>query len=117
MKNILLLLGLIALVGCSKAGSEAGRHWEYKVVEVENDKFKEMADAFKEKPVDENRVELLAGLPGNFDFNAKPEESLDELGKQGWELVAAIPQTETEFDTGLPKANVRTGVIILIFKR
>lgn len=76
---------------------------------------------------------------GNFylDGSGKDDYSLDfqKLGDDGWELVAATPETETipdaEFyagqdfisDTGKlkdsykPFVNTRTGKILLIFKR
>jgi hypothetical protein len=120
------------------------RGWEYKVVEVENfDKYMEQA-AFEE---------TLTNAPSGLDHsrdanNSQGEFHLDggsqmgkygadlyQLGMDGWELVAAVPQEETvagaeyydgdtfnttanSFDKVYKKFNnVRTGRIILILKR
>jgi hypothetical protein len=43
--------------------------------------------------------------------------SLLNAGYEGWELVAALPQTETIKPGGDDPPNVRTAKILLIYKR
>jgi hypothetical protein len=60
---------------------------------------------------------------GGFDFAGKLEfygADLQQLGADGWELVSAVPQIETipgAQATDLRFSNMRTGKIILIFKK
>jgi hypothetical protein len=101
--------------------------WQYKTVEIDNSSHAETpgevgsqawSDAYHQSKSD----------AGYFRFySTNRDNDLSALGDDGWELVAAIPQTETvpdgeTLDSPLPKtyrafSNTRTAKVILIFKR
>jgi hypothetical protein len=131
MKTFFYFLAITILVcGCNKPPSApVVQKWEYKVIEVENfeHSMKEQAEAESSTNIDQAiKDENYANADaGDFNLNIVGAESLgwkekyaadlDKLGKDGWELVAAIPQTETLKAEDF--SNTRTGKIILIFKR
>lgn len=138
MKTALCLLAATVLLsGCSKSAAPAGvTKWEYKVVTFENFEhhMHELADQEFTTNTDLGLQDLVyadrdAGdfhldfFPTNVaDLNNSMSTDIYSLGNQGWELVSAVPQTETIYakdDVGSSReySNVRTGKIILIFKR
>lgn len=134
MKTLFYLLAATALLcGCNQ--KPAPVKWEYKEVVVENRLDTEHLDLNSTNFLDAYRYEKSD--PGDFDFDSpeprKYHQALDDYGADGWELVSAVPMTETipkaEYSTGFdysrtppiedfkPFINIRTGKIILIFKR
>jgi len=103
---------MMALGGCKPQATTrvAPAKWEYKVVQIANVNHKVRDDAMKKSPIDIGVVNYADETDGEFSYD------IYELGYQGWELVAAIPQTET-VDSLNKKQNVRTGNVHLIFKR
>lgn len=110
--------------------------WEYQVLRFENSASVDHSETFMSRT--NTTAEWLKKLAfadnrtGYFDLEAQPpiagmksiEPDLATLGKQGWELVAAVPQTETIGDAKVEDgdkevifSNVRTVNIYLIFKR
>lgn len=89
---------LISLSSCTQK-------WEYKVVHINAGEAESLAD-FRPKQI------------------AHFETTLNELGKQGWELVDTYTETETahpnfgnsQYVTGL-QPNVRTSGLTLLFKK
>ncbi|HEY2329170.1 MAG TPA: hypothetical protein VGI63_05095 [Verrucomicrobiae bacterium] len=146
MKTAIFILAVALICGCNKptATAPARIQWEYKVVQVEN-----YARQLKDSAFAEMRTNQALGLQhwrdawndrGNFyldSLGAGNDYSVDfsQLGSDGWELVAALPQTETlpgveyqdgstfnpnteKLDPNIQKFNnMRTGKIIFIFKR
>jgi len=139
MKIILCLIAITALLtGCGQNPAPQTKiaHWEYKIVMVEN-----FEHAMRHFASAELRTNIDLGLQhlqqsdaaaGNFVLdtgNAEMNENNSgvdtyKLGNEGWELVSAVPQIETipdaKFSVGRdykPFVNIRTGKIILIFKR
>jgi hypothetical protein len=133
MKTIIALLIAALFCGCNKTSApvmastaKQKTQWDYKIITVEN-----FAHALHESAMQEQQTNTILGgrhllyadnNGGDFDFNTDGKTGADffQLGEDGWELVAAIPQTETVQsmnDVGVPQANIRTGKIILIFKR
>jgi hypothetical protein len=94
--------------------------WEYKVVEIENSKEKNLDDALTNNPPDIDKMmksEEGAGFLMFYeahDYSGLPV-NLIELGHDGWELVSAVPQVETVVPYSSP--NVRTKEVILLFRR
>ncbi len=119
MKTILCLVAAVALLaGCSKPASAIRVKWEYQTVEVENYEHKAGQTASTNAPINWQDVQVFDALPGGFFFD---DQNLNKLGSDGWELVSSIPQIETMSDAALSAShefnNIRTGKIILIFKR
>jgi hypothetical protein len=146
MKAILAIITIATLLcGCKPTAPATApiRKWEYKVVTVDNfARYMEQA-AFEEMRTngadwEQHDRDAKSGA-GDFHLDGSTQTDtmidLNQIGADGWELVAAIPQTETlpgvDFDDGTvynpdtgkldPKIsrfdNTRTGKIILIFKR
>lgn len=125
MKTVVYILAAgILLCGCNKPDSVPPiQKWEYKVVEVENFEHSMYDDAFK-NGVDLEKVHAAESGAGDFHLDVDSANAkefgkygldINMLGQQGWELISAIPQTETiKADSFI---NTRTGKIILIFKR
>lgn len=109
--GLLGIMGVMLLAGCGQ--KPAALRWEYKVVEVENSYHASQAEAWKKNPVDYEHIEFCKEAPGTLPFTFN---SLFELGADGWELAAAIPQTETVYGAS-KQPNMRTGWVHLIFKR
>ncbi len=115
MKLIFSIFAAALLCGCQPK-------WEYKTVTIDNlaadaaflllnDKAKSATEAMK-------GYDSANASPGTFNLETptvlgitNTPDSLNHLGREGWELVSAVPQIETL------KSNIRTGKIILIFKR
>lgn len=104
MKNIVCFVILLLVVGftsCTKRGDEVQK-WEYKIV--------------SEFGVDRS-VFLSKGIP-------MPEDQLNALGDEGWELVDVYTRVETvhpnfgneKYVTGL-QPNTRTEAVLFVFKR
>ena len=106
------------------------RRWDYKVVEVENFNHHMKEVAFNEFLTNEaegsKHIHFAEDDPGDFHLDSggsadKYGADLYQLGSDGWELVSAVPQSETlpgvETSLGDKYNNVRTGKIILILKR
>lgn len=102
MKRIILFC-LVAL-SMILASCDVNTKWEYKVVNIAG----------------------VEGFRGNFDgmsFN-DPTGQLNNLGKEGWEVVTAYTEENTvhpnfgnsEYVTGL-QPNTRTAVVNIILKR
>lgn len=131
---------LILLPGCSKPPAPV--KWEYEVITVENTEHWYWQMSYHE--METNSAGALEHMRANkadaggfsLDFATKDYGAdIRAEGRDGWELVSAVPQLETvpdaEYDAGdtynadtgkftprrLPFANVRTGKVILIFKR
>lgn len=149
MKRIFCIFAAALLCGCTKvpstpvaSKSETPMRWEYKVVEVDNFEGEMKADAHREMLTNApdwlQHSRAADSASGNFVLNGsaamgKYGAPLYDLGYDGWELVSAIPQTETipdaekfhgqDFIAGKLQdgythfSNIRTGKIILIFKR
>lgn len=122
-KFIFLILAAALLAGCSKP-AEPVQHpprWEYKVLEFPN-----YDDRYDPQLIQTNyeRYQLEKRMPGEFGLEQVPDtnfptDNLRQLGQQGWELVAAVPEIETIEDAGGHQGfhNVRTSKLDLIFKR
>ncbi|MGA2178799.1 MAG: hypothetical protein ABSH15_04370 [Verrucomicrobiota bacterium] len=130
MKTTIYLVAIAALLcGCNKPSQ-----WEYKTVEVDNSIHGYLERA-KTKTSDSERAEVYRtenSEPGDF---GNLEIQLAKIGDEGWELVGAVPELETPSQAERldgndlheteplvtprykPFTNVRTGKIILIFKR
>lgn len=105
MKNLYYLfvaiLSAIGLVSCTKDQDEIQK-WEYKII--------------SEYGIDRGHF-VSKGIP-------MPEEELNKLGKDGWELVDVYTRVETvhpnfgneKYVTGL-QPNTRTEAILFVFKR
>jgi len=132
--TIFILAAVVLLFGCSKPAEPAkfatATRWEYKSITVENDAYKwelnhtgEIVDQYatnsKAAP-DYSSWEAARSFEGDFDLNES--QALDQAGRDGWELVNAIPviQTVPQLEdrvAGTRYDNIRTGKIVLIFKR
>ena len=118
MKKSLFLTAvafMLLLASCSDNAS-----WEYKMVKIEPDLQLE------------NKAEEVAKEYYGDDFYKprkphlfqSPDQKLNEMGKEGWELVSVYTTTETEYPnfgnseyhTGI-KTNTRTESINFVFKR
>ena len=144
MKIIVSVLFAAALLcGCQKSetpkpatpepATNRIQTWEYKVVEVANYARYQAMEALFESDTNSAlgkfHLNLAERRDGSFEFGAsydtnKTYEKYDvdfyRLGSDGWELVAAVPQLETEPSAQYRNTrfnNTRTGKIILIFKR
>lgn len=100
------------LSGCAKQ-EVATRKWQYTTLTIENylrssASFKAAADDPKPKAFDYKDSAM-----GSF----SEDKDMQKMGDEGWELVAAIPQTETTFPDSPNRQVVRTGAIVLFFKR
>jgi hypothetical protein len=133
MKIIVSVLFTAALLcGCQKhetpkPAANKTQQWEYKTVEVENYAHGQAIKALYES---ETNLDLMVkhlffanSHDGSFEFSGgydKYSVDLYKLGSDGWELIAAVPQLETEPNAQYENTrfnNTRTGKIILIFKR
>lgn len=106
-KLVTFSLGLLLLSGCSFQTEEEIK-WEYKEVKKAGKKQEILLD--------------------DSDYSSRNFSNstsiLNELGKEGWELVTVYPLTETVFPnfgnkgyhTGI-KENTRTEEIVFVFKR
>ena len=111
------------MCGCGKERVPAAQKWQYLTVECENYVHSE-EDAASKKG-DHTMENTYREWPGSFSINVRlgteKWANLDELGSSGWELVSAVPQTETIYprypSDKQSQANIRTGTIIFIFKR
>jgi hypothetical protein len=138
MKKLLCFLAATALLcGCGKPAAPPPApaiHWEYKTVEVENSQHGYLLRS-KTKVASDEWIEAFRSEksdPGDF---WRLENELDKIGSDGWEIVACMPELESlpqaEFFDGQdyhetephftprykPFVNIRTGKILLIFKR
>jgi hypothetical protein len=132
----ILFIGAICglfLCGCNKSPVVPPiQKWEYKIVEVEN--FEHRMEESAQSEISTNSEAGLQDIAsarfdaGDFHLDQPPGKETDleqfgldiyALGQQGWELVSAIPQTETTHPVSHDDviASVRTGKVILIFKR
>jgi len=127
MKILLCILAAALLCGCHR------QQWEYRVLRFENSASIERSEAFMVRTnTSEEWLKKSAYADyqsGFFNLEEKPpiaglkniEPDLATLGEEGWELVAAVPQTETiggaKTDLNVAFSNVRTLNIYLIFKR
>ncbi|HEY1718543.1 MAG TPA: hypothetical protein VGH42_09670 [Verrucomicrobiae bacterium] len=144
---IAILFAALVLCGCNKPAAPALEpkqvRWEYKMITIENNAHGEATRASQKNPMDIEMYDGALSDSGSFDLDeldAATKEhpelfSVDRAGKDGWELVSAIPQIETiagakfisgtDYDPASGKvtphkeifSNTRTGKIVLIFKR
>lgn len=122
MKTVPVILAAAALLcGCGQKQADVpAPRWEYKVVVAENDAHHQESMYWQQVQTNSQAMDFASlerrGV-GDFDFQDK--NNLDRLGTEGWELVSAIPQTETMHPPNNDFAidAIRTGKIILIFKR
>jgi hypothetical protein len=137
-----IIIAVIFLTGCSKPPQTfTPQHWEYKVVTVENIEHSMKEDAYTVMQTNSDlglkQVRTADADYGDFyldlgDATGKYSVNIQALGKDGWELVSAVPQIEAvpnaeadgdEYDaetktfSTIKFTNIRTGKIILIFKR
>ena len=135
MKNLLFSVAIVVLLcGCQKPALSSSGKWEYKTVDVENANHT-MRNSYSceiaSNPKAGEMIRYLDANIGDFHFDS----TLDDLGRDGWELACAVPLSETvpgaEFISGdhynpsngqiTPVSgkftNQRTGKVILIFKR
>jgi len=138
-----MVIAASLLAGCSRRATQPPSGWEYKVVSVENSDhgIVNSASAMMQTNVVAalKAVRLAKADAGSFHLESGPNgeysDYINVLGAQGWELVSAVPQIETipdaeqEVGTAFNPdtktlassffrfSNVRTGRIILIFKR
>jgi hypothetical protein len=144
--SLSFLIAVAFLAGCSKPAAPVAApptHWEYKVVTIEN--FNHSLDAYgyamMQTNVDRGLEVIRDAKNDSGDFHLedgtddKYYANINQLGADGWELVSAVPQIETipdaekeegtvfnadsgKLDQSIVKfTNIRTGKIILIFKR
>jgi hypothetical protein len=140
MKLISIIITAALLCGCRKPAQRATsiQYWEYKVVTVKND-IGEIEEYEATNKIPSSAIIDCDSDSGEFHLNEGGSDDyrvdMDELGREGWELVSAVPQIETVpgaekevgtvFNVGTDKldpnmvkfTNIRTGKIILIFKR
>ncbi len=112
MKIPLPLFCLGILLSACRPVPQSAAKWEYKVVELENTCRKAAEKGgFSAKEIESR--EGIKLLPGTISYD------LFEIGREGWELVAAVPLAETEYGSilGEKRQNNRTGMVQLIFKR
>ena len=106
--KIWLLLAIIVCADCSRTHPPRAT-WEYKTVRLKTD--------VRELQADDEKSAKPSGLHWS-DMPAEvsdPITTLPAFGAEGWELVAAIPEIETEH--GKDGVNVRQHGALLIFKR
>ena len=122
MKKFIFFLNAILLICLfgSCQNQDKNLQWEYKVIAIGEEL------SLQEKS---NKVaQTLAGISNtdaalsiNFD---NPQSQLNDLGQEGWELVATYSTIETlfpnygdkEMHTGI-KSNTRTQKVCFVFKR
>ena len=118
--TILTIILAALLCGCRPA------KWEYKVEVVPNTAIAAesaaLSEAVKNETSGDEHLRDAKRDAGEFKLDEiSGPFQLYKYGINGWELVAAIPQTETIGDahnySGEKFSNVRTRNIILIFKR
>ena len=122
--RITLLAMALMFCGCNvKHVSNERAEWEYKTVAIENDEHGMEQFYFSQMQTNDDAVNMIESSRknvGEFDFD-NPKNDLDQYGRDGWELVSAIPQTEAMHPAGHGDgsiiASVRTGKITLIFRR
>jgi hypothetical protein len=137
MKILFAFVATLLLAGCNKpvpvVQPPAAQHWEYRVEEVSNSEDYNIRAAFQEVKTNIIAAERHLGAAqrnaGGFILVTSPGDGwrrdsaidISKIGAEGWELVSAIPQCETIYATDditeQKYPNVRTGKIILIFKR
>jgi hypothetical protein len=135
------------LCGCNKTAApdaSASPRWEYKTVTVKNfaGVMKDVAyqEMLTNAPDWQKHERSADSGSGDFHLDSGGQmgeygADLRQLGSDGWELVSAVPQIETvadaesfhgqDYDAASSSlkdgythfSNVRTGQIILIFKR
>lgn len=114
---MLCVLAAIFLVACN---NQKDTQWEYKIVTIsENITLQDRADRLAKNMTGRLGYEGVVAI--NFD---DPSSKLNELGKEGWELVSTYTTTETifpnmgnaDYHTGI-KENTRTESINFVFKR
>ena len=122
MKTLSALLCAICasafICGCKPAPTIATK-WEYKTVEADNYAHAAVQEAYLVMKTNSDQglrdIRSSENSIGGFWM-----DDLYKYGQDGWELVAAVPQIETvdakDYDDRRI-ANVRTGKIILLFKR
>ncbi|HEX5398842.1 MAG TPA: hypothetical protein VFY06_07325 [Verrucomicrobiae bacterium] len=115
-----IFLAALIFCGCKPKVQQ----WEYEILEVDNFAHFEQQQAETEMltNIDQavSNINDAKQSAGEFHLDNAAQQDhyntwLTKSGLQGWELVSAIPQTETM--NGKDFKNVRTGKIILIFKR
>lgn len=108
MKKLLLIPVLAFLLTCCAKEENKPVQWEYRTVQIGQDVFQEMDD-----------IESM--LPSVFE---NPTNRLNELGKDGWELVGMYSEISTSFPnfgdkqyhTGI-KTNTKTQRVTFVLKR
>ncbi|MCR4965688.1 MAG: DUF4177 domain-containing protein [Bacteroidales bacterium] len=101
MKKIITLLTLVMILSLTSCTQK----WQYKVIRISGTEQETLPD-FQCKTININ------------------DQSLNELGREGWELVDIYTETETvhpnygnsEYVTGL-QPNVRTAATVFVFKK
>jgi len=139
--TITILITTALLCGCKPSASVplSANKWEYKVVTVKNFEYYMQEEAYK-NGTDLDKIRNAKSGAGDFQLVVTGPSwkgsdygvDLNALGQEGWELVSAVPQAETvpdaetgerwdpnkaSFSSYRSFNNVRTGKVILIFKR
>jgi len=115
IRTLFTILIAAFVCGCGKQpkANTFPSRWEYKFLDLDNINHQlEIQDRSTNADQLIKRLRTYKGTAGGFNW---AEDEIRRSGEDGWELVAAIPQTETE--TGGDFPNVRTSHVVLIFKR
>jgi hypothetical protein len=141
MKTTIAIIFVALICGCKPTAPATApiQKWEYKVVVIEN-----IEHYLHNASVGQEHLRMSDASAGDFNLDINAPISftdqlynlnIQKLGQEGWELVSAVPQTETNPDAetgenwGIDSqgkagflnyrkfSNTRTGAIILIFKR
>ena len=132
-------IGLAALLaaGCSQSQKESHPRWEYRTMEVDCFQHWMSRNSFTNNvgQPDLKESEMAKQDMGTFELPLDVKAELSDMGHDGWEMVSAVPEIETvpnvEYpggrvynpdtqkleETTIKAANIRTGKILLIFKR
>ena len=116
--SVLFLFLLAAMCGCRPVEPRHQRPvWKYQMIEWENDNRRLYLDEIM-KPsslIDWKKANTYQQTAGGFNlsyYSTNLDLDINALGDEGWELVSAMPETET-----VGGADIRVGKVMLLFKR
>ena len=123
----LLALMTVLISGCARhevAATPKRIDWEYHVEKFEStalEDYSKLSEQRDKLPHDEWHTKLNNIEKSEARFY--PQSKLDELGRQGWEMVSSYIEQQTVWpDISLAgpenrQPNMRGGVLVMIFKR
>ena len=142
MRKMIWMLAVLstALTGCEPKDTAPHKiifttqKWDYKSIEIDCYQHEMAKEAFptNNAVTDIKLYQYAQSSPGDFRYT---DRAIADLGAQGWELVSAVPELETIPDADYVGAgdlnpntgklepntfkavNIRTGKILLIFKK